>query len=105
MPPQTTAAMLAARKAARKAAQAGPRPDASGPMFSSIGQDAPRQHGSSRVVLAIAAVGIGVASLSLAAQLFGWGRPTPPVRVHMMADEADAAARAMDTPPPSVEPR
>jgi len=105
MPPQTTAAMLAARKAARKAAQAGPRPAASGPMFSSIGQDAPRANGTSRVVLAIAAVGIGIASLSMAAQLFGWGRPTPPVRVQMMADEADAAARAMDAPPTPPEPR
>ena len=103
MPPQSTAALLAARRAARRAEAPTSSPGPSGPMFSTVGQDAPRRPGASRLVLAIAAFGLSLASLSLAAELFGWGRPPAPVRVEMMADEADAAARALEAPPPPTE--
>jgi hypothetical protein len=104
MPPQSTAALLAARRAARRAEAPASSPAPGGPMFSTVGQDAPRRPGASRVVLAIAAVGLSLATLSLAREVFGWGRPQAPVRVQMMADEADAAARALDAPPPPTEP-
>jgi len=103
MPTQPTAALLAARRAARRAPKGASSPASDGPMFSSIGQDAPRRGGPSRLVLAVATLGVGAASLALAAQLFGWGRPPLPVRVEMMAEEADAAARALQAPPTAQE--
>ena len=100
MKPKSTAELLAERQQQRKAAS---RPSAirpvGAPMFASVGRDQPRASSRSRVVLALASVGVGLGTLSLMAQLFGWGRPEAPVRVHMMGDEAEAAAAAIARPP------
>jgi hypothetical protein len=99
MKPKSTAALLADRLEQRKAAQ---RPTVErkpgAPMFASVGQPQARGSSRSRLVLALAAAGVGMGSLLLAAQLFGWGRPEVPVRVHMMADQAALAEAALDAP-------
>lgn len=99
MKPKSTAALLADRLEQRKAAQ---RPSVErkpgAPMFASVGQPQAQGSSRSRLVLALAAAGVGMGSLLLAAELFGWGRPEVPVRVHMMADEAALAEASLDAP-------
>lgn len=99
MKPKSTAALLADRLEQRRAAQ---RPtverEPGAPMFASVGQPQAQGSSRSRLVLALAAAGVGMGSLLLAAELFGWGRPDVPVRVHMMADEAALAEATINAP-------
>lgn len=104
MKPKSTAELIADRQQQRRAAQ---RPSverpAGAPMFSSVGRAQGRGSSRSRLVLAIAAAGVGLGSLRLAAELFGWGRPEAPVRVYMMAEQAERAAASLGAAQPLAE--